>query len=617
MRTVSIIAASLLLVACGNSDNDENANLWQVSIASASTAPLTQVSGQPLASYLKNGLYAQADVSGGSIGMPPPASPVSSAVSTTNLITPGVDEADRVKFAEQTLYVSAWQQDANEPYVKRWLRNDDSSLTALDPLALAPQVRHVQGLYASGEQLTVLGVNYYDYPFFSPGWGGDGSEVIVQLFEQGSSVYHLQFDGTLIDSRRTADALWLVSRYRPEVAGYQPYAATVADKKKNMQVLGNARLTDLLPTLRLNNGASEPLIASQQCYLPADMQADEGSAQMVVLTRIATTAPYQTESSCILASVREMYMSAEHLYLHGSVYDDVSSKTVVHKFSLDDAVAGYQATGAVDGYIGGSQSAFMLYEKQQYLMLFTTTWDTAGPEHQLVVLQQDADKLKVVAQLPNDQQPDVKIGKPGEDIYGVRFAGDRAYVVTFERIDPLYTLDISNPLQPAIIGELEIPGYSAYLHSINDSFLWGLGQHVELDEQGWPVWETAGAKIALFDVSGNDAVVQHELVFTEQFAPLEYQHHSLAAVQHDNVTRMALPLSRFSPQLGEQVSLLTLEVGSNGAMDKIGELVPEYSSYVSAWDARTVLVNDDIYFVAGDTVFHSNWQLPEQVIARY
>lgn len=620
MRIAAIIVATTLLTACGGSSEQDlppQVQLWQVSAAGTSTAPLRRQSGQPLARYLKYGLYAQAAAyqDGGVISQP-----VSPGVSGTNLITQGVDEADRVKFAEQLLYVSGWQVDTDKPYVKRWQRNADSSLSALEPLILAPQIQRVDGLYAEGEQLTVLGDDGYGIvgiALSAPGWDQANGEITVQLFEQGNSVYQLQFDGALIDSRRTAEALWLVSRYQPEIAGYKPYASTVADKQSNMQVLENAQLTDLLPKRRLNGAAAEPLVAAEQCYLPTDMQADEGSARMVVLTRIANTAPYQTESSCILASVTGVYMSTDNLYLHGSVSYETSSQTVLHKFSLDDTAVGYQATGAVSGFIGGSQSAFMLAEQQQYLMLFTTDWGGAGPEHQFMVLQQAGDKLETVAQLPNEQQPAQVIGKPGEDIYGVRFAGDRAYVVTFERTDPLYTLDISNPLQPAIIGELEIPGYSAYLHSINATLLWGLGQHIETDEQGNLEWSSAGAKIALFNVGGNDAVVQDELLFPEQFSPLEYQHHSLATVQHEGTTRMALPLSRYSVAQGEQVSLLTLEVASNGTMLKTGELAPDFSGYANSWGARTVLVNDDIYFIVDDKVYHSNWQLPEQVIDRY
>ena len=69
--------------------------------------------------------------------------------------------------------------------------------------------------------LAVLGDDRYgnvDIALSLPEWGADNGRISVQLFEQGSSVFQLQFDGNLINSRRTADALWLVSRYQPEVA---------------------------------------------------------------------------------------------------------------------------------------------------------------------------------------------------------------------------------------------------------------------------------------------------------------------------------------------------------------------------------------------------------------
>lgn len=620
MRAVSLIAAGVLLAACGgSSDSEDNSGsqLWQVSAASVSEAPLTQVSGQQLARYLKYGLYARADMRYLGGATPAPAEPDSSG---TNLVTQGVDEADRVKFANQLLYVSGIDTDTDTPYIKRWQRNEDGSLTALAAVTLAPQMRQVLGMYAAGEQLTVLGDDRYGnvgIALSPPEWGAVNGNISVQLFEQGSSVYQLQFDGDLINSRRTADAVWLVSRYQPEVAGYQSFAGSVAANESNMLVLESAELTDLLPKRRLNGSIPEPLIASQQCYLPSDAKSDEGSDRMIVLTRIATVAPYQTESSCILASVADLYMSAEHLYLHGSINFESHSRTVLHKFSLDDSAVGYQATGSVDGFIGGSQTAFMLSEKQQYLMLLTTDRSEIEPFHRFWVLEQDGTMLKTVTQLPDAQQPDQVIGKPGEDIYAVRFAGDRVYVVTFERTDPLYTLDITDPLQPAIIGALEIPGYSAYLHSISNNLLWGLGQQIDTNEQGNPVWNSVGAKIALFDVSANDAVVQDELVFADQYSPLEYQHHSLATLQQDDVIRLALPLSRYSAEHGEQVSLLTLEVTSNGTMQKTGELMPEYNGNFGSWGARSVLVNDDIYFVLADTVYHSQWPQPEQVVAEY
>src|SRR5690606_8131120 len=147
-------------------------------------------------------------------------------------------------------------------------RNADSSLTALEPLVLAPQIQQVHGVYADAGLLAVLGDDGFaniGLQSTMPGWGGGNAKTSVQLFQQGNSVYQLEFDGNLIDSRRTSEALWLVSRYQPEVTGYKPYAASVADKQSNMLVLENANLTDLLPKRRLNGSTSEPMLASQQC----------------------------------------------------------------------------------------------------------------------------------------------------------------------------------------------------------------------------------------------------------------------------------------------------------------------------------------------------------------
>ncbi|HEX5794017.1 MAG TPA: beta-propeller domain-containing protein [Rheinheimera sp.] len=608
---LAVLVGTVLINACGGSSTqDETAtDLWQVSADQASTAPLTQTSGPALAQYVKYGLYANTTADGGE-AVPAPVQP---GVSDTNLITPGVDEADRVKFSDNLLYVSGRDFATDKAYLKRWQRGADSSLTPLPPLALAESLQRINGLYIDDGQLTVLGDDQQGYVglLTTPADNING-KITVQLFEQDNAVYQLQFEGALIDSRRTEDALWLVSHYQPHAAGLLSYAVTDADKRHNMAVLQAASLTALLPRRWLNAAAAEPLVSAEQCYLPADVQSHEGSANMVVITRISTSAPYQTQSSCIVGAVDNLYMSAENLYLHG--YSD--NQTVLHKFTLTDSSSAYQATGVVSGAISGSQSAFMLYEKQQYLMLLTTDQTTVD-QHYFYVLQQQDDQLAQVAVLPDGSQPGSMIGKPGEAIYGVRFTGDRAYVVTFERTDPLYTLDISNPAQPAVIGELEIPGYSAYLHSLTDDLLWGLGQQIVFDEQGEPIWDSAGAKLALFDVSTDDAMLLDELLFSGQFSPLEYQHHSLTVQQHAANTRLALPLSRFDDSLGDKVSLLMLDIAHNGIMQKTAELRPDYNQYADSWGARAVLVNDDIYFVVGDKVYHSVWQQPEQLIAEY
>jgi uncharacterized secreted protein with C-terminal beta-propeller domain len=98
---------------------------------------------------------------------------------------------------------------------------------------------------------------------------------------------------------------------------------------------------------------------------------------------------------------------------------------------------------------------------------------------------------------------------PGESIYAARFLGDRAYLVTFVQVDPLFTVDLSDPYNPRILGELKIPGYSEYLHPYDETHIIGIGKEVDpsidADKVHTPgaIYYTAilGLKIALFDVS--------------------------------------------------------------------------------------------------------------------
>ena len=88
---------------------------------------------------------------------------------------------------------------------------------------------------------------------------------------------------------------------------------------------------------------------------------------------------------------------------------------------------------------------------------------------------------------------------PDERIYSTRFIQDKLYMVTFQRIDPLFVIDLSNPANPSILGELKIPGFSDYLHPYDETHIIGIGKDTEQNQ--WGGISTKGVKIALFDVS--------------------------------------------------------------------------------------------------------------------
>jgi uncharacterized secreted protein with C-terminal beta-propeller domain len=87
-----------------------------------------------------------------------------------------------------------------------------------------------------------------------------------------------------------------------------------------------------------------------------------------------------------------------------------------------------------------------------------------------------------------------------ENLHSVRFMGEKVYLVTFKMVDPLFVIDVSQPTNPKVLGELKIPGYSEYLHPYDETHLIGVGKETVESEQGDFAWYQ-GLKLSLFDVS--------------------------------------------------------------------------------------------------------------------
>jgi len=190
-------------------------------------------------------------------------------------------------------------------------------------------------------------------------------------------------------------------------------------------------------------------------------------------------------------------------------------------------------------------------EKDDNLRVVTFDQNRVGSPVTLNILAESSDAtLRTLSTLPNDDRPE-PIGKPGENLYASRFIGDRAYLVTFRVTDPLYVLDVGNPHDPFIVGELELPGYSDYLHPVNDGLLIGLGKDaIPATTNGWGDGRGAwyqGVKLALFDVSNpSEPQVADSRIIGKRGteSPALYQPHSFAYLpKSDNANaRIAFPL---------------------------------------------------------------------------
>ena len=299
----------------------------------------------------------------------------------------------------------------------------------------------------------------------------------------------------------------------------------------NRQIIDESTLSDWLPDYELDaNGSSTSgtLLSCERAHRPAEFSGFDmvSIVDLDLATGLAGAAD-RIEAVGVLAGGQTVYSSTDRMYVattkwigQDSVGDDdrirewsEDYETDLHSFAI---AAGEPTRYVASGTIAGSLlNQFALDEHEGYLRAITTdgspwTRDGASETH-LVVFQEQGDRLVPVGEVGG-------LGK-GEQLYSARLMGDVGFAVTFRQIDPFYVLDLSDPTNPRVAGELKIPGFSTYLHPVGDDRVLGIGQAAT--EEG----RTTGLKLSLFDVS--DPTDPREIsVWTEPNgnSPVEWDH---------------------------------------------------------------------------------------------
>jgi uncharacterized secreted protein with C-terminal beta-propeller domain/outer membrane protein assembly factor BamB len=423
--------------------------------------------------------------------------------SDTNLQVVGVDEGDLVETDGDYLYILSGQElvivDARDPQALQV-----ASRLELEDRPFA--------MYLAGDRLTLLGRK--DDLFTRPAldlrtnFGQTrvicrDSEVTLTVLDVSdrqspATVRQTSVDGRYVDSRAIGDVVYLVVQQ-----GLTLPAPMLIDVESGMvgpqQSLDGSRryetkeeylariegqIIDLaMPHFR-SYGPDGQLIESAllskatDVYWPAGGEAE--AFVSVVAFNVAGDAPGPISSVAVPGHTSpQVYVSQESLYLlqTRSAWRRDQETSIV-KIDFDEATGGVElsASGKAPGRV---LNQFSVDEHDGYLRIATTQGRAGwrdGPGNSgnnLYVLQQQGGELQIVGSLEDLA--------PGEKIYSARFLGDRAFVVTYKKVDPLFAVDLSDPTDPRVAGELKIPGFSNYLHSIDGGFLIGVGRHA--DEQ--------------------------------------------------------------------------------------------------------------------------------------
>ena len=342
----------------------------------------------------------------------------------------------------------------------------------------------------------------------------------------------LTIEATYVDARLVGSSLRAVFTSQPAIELEPPSEPGKAGEQKalarNRATIGTSRARDWLPAYVLKNRAS----GSQKkgvllgCSHLSRPQRFSGIGVLSVVSFDLAKGLVPVDTDGVLSDGHIVYASQESLYVATQRWVDPAAvarepvagpTTVIHKFDISHPLrAAYRASGSVAGYV---EDQFAMSEWRGVLRVATTEmpawWGDGRTESE-----------SFVTTLSERSGGLVRLGRVGglgrgERMYGVRFFGDVAYVVTFRQVDPLYTIDLSRPSAPVVRGELKIRGYSAYLHPLGGDLLLGVGQ--DATEEG----RVLGTQVSVFDVSD----LRRPTLLTRQrldgsWSEVEWDHHA-------------------------------------------------------------------------------------------
>jgi len=286
--------------------------------------------------------------------------------------------------------------------------------------------------------------------------------------------------------------------------------------------------------------STDIICSCENVYRPGE---DNGTDIVTIFTVDLNDPLAESRSVSIVGAGGIVYGSQSSLYVAAVNYgawimldalegqeDGPSTKTVIHKFSIDGAGGpDYVASGKVHGW---ALNQFSLSEWNGDLRIATTDqnwWSGEDPANTLYVLRQNGEDLETVGTLTG-------LGKPGETIYAVRFLEEKGFVVTFQQMDPLYTLDISDPENPQVAGELEVPGFSTYLHPVGDDHLLAVGTDSS----------TGGAELSIYNIAdlANPVLVDRESLGSGSYTSASYEHK--AFTYYASLHALAIPVTAWN-----------------------------------------------------------------------
>ena len=453
-----------------------------------------------------------------------------SEYSETNVQVEGIDEGDTVKTDGKYIYIH--RRVDRKVFITK---AENGKLTAIseisynDVASTGSKPESFVDMYVKGDRLVLITSKYL---YKTKSYSNTYASIITRVFDiftpkTPKLIKALTQSGEYVSSRLSENNLFV---FTTESFSAEP------DKDDP---------TTFVPSIGENN-CEYAVAESDICAFSGEVDRSYFTA-----TSVDILSGERIDNKTVLGGGNEVYVNSTSILAAATFTEKIeqisenknsySVNTSLIRFSISGGKITYTASGSVKGSI---LNQFSMDEYNGYIRIVTTlderiiystkygddrdmaySYTTEGGQsNSLYVLDQN---LKVVGALEN-------LAKD-EKVYSVRFSGDIGYFVTFRQVDPLFTVDLSDPQNPKILSALKIPGFSSYLHPYGEGLLLGIGKNA--DENTGRV---GTAKLSMFDVSNPENVTEQSVFdLAVNYIPAENSHKAVLVSTDKNIIGLA------------------------------------------------------------------------------
>jgi hypothetical protein len=588
---------------------------------------------------------------------PRKAAPVARGASSTNVREKGVDEADLVKTDGRYLFSlgSLGKKQGLRIYDTR---HQNKKLKQIATLGFEKGV-NFKGLYllAAQQKLVVIAQTYRNaikHKIRRHNWGGNTRLIFIDIRNKNKPriTRQVNLEGSSRSNYRIGNQLYMVLntysfRLPPTyktITSNKPISQQQYEHEKQrlINIIKAWRIDQQLPRYsEQGKQGSHSLIKNKQFYLNIN---DIRSYSLSVAVAIdLNSAQFKADGIAYFGSPDTVYVTPRSMYISSRFHNDFKSsldknsyprnisKTLIHKFALNSGHYNYRGSGVVLGSLGWNEmSTFQLDEdKKGNLRVVTSNWNANNKKNTsndpatrspviLTALGEHNGSLTTLSRLPNRYYPQ-PLGKPGESLYGARLFDDYAYFVTFRRTDPLYVIDMRNPRSMKVAGKLVIPGFSDYLHPIENGLLLGIGKEVEVLKNG-RTGRSKGLKLSLFDIRNPSRPREiSKIIIGNQTSDTQVSrnHHALTTLKVGNsgITRLLIPATIYDKKTTRSIAgLHRFEIDSRhkkiSHLGKIPALTKNNGQWYWNYNDRSIMIGERVFYFHQGKFQEAPWKVP-------